>query len=159
MRFHHFFLQLWMVAGIVMGSTGVIWAGEEHHHHPGQATTELTLNQGKPWATDAPLRQGMAGIARDLEAALPRIHADAYSMAEYTVLANRLHGHVEFMVKNCKLPPDVDAQAHGVLEQILAGVNVMEGKSGQAQGAVLVLQALERYARHFDHPGWQPVNH
>ncbi len=101
----------------------------------------------------------MEAISRDLEAALPRIHADKFSTTEYQTLAKQMSHHIEYMVKNCKLSSDVDAQVHLVLERILAGIKAMESKSDQAHGTVMVLQALDGYARYFDHPGWKPFNY
>ena len=61
-------------------------------------------------------------------------------------------------MKECKLPPEADAQLHLVIADVIAGADAMKGakdaKSGRA-GLVKVDGALKSYAKHFDHPGWK----
>jgi hypothetical protein len=35
----------------------------------------------------------------------------------------------------------------------------MKAKADQDKGAVAVLQAMNAYGEHFDHPGWTPLGH
>lgn len=46
------------------------------HKHEGHAASELSLNQGKKWQTDAPLRQGMQSINLAVQKAVPGFHHD-----------------------------------------------------------------------------------
>lgn len=85
-----------------------------------------------------------------------------YSAAQYGALAKKVNGEVNGIVANCKLEPKADAQLHLVIADVLEGVEAMEGKAKKVKrraGAERVLGALEKYAAHFDHPGWQPVRH
>jgi hypothetical protein len=69
---------------------------------------------------------------------------------------------VAYIVANCRLSPDADAMLHLVIAELLAGADAMEGKAKGANpgaGADKVIQALDDYGRHFDHPGWQPLDH
>ncbi|MBF0283058.1 MAG: hypothetical protein HQL51_01205 [Magnetococcales bacterium] len=152
-------LRLGWMAWVMVGSANLAWAAEGHEHAGHAAPVGLTLNHGKPWPTDAPLRQGMAAIRDALTDALPGIHAGSYTGGQYASLADKAQEQVDFMVKNCQLPPEVDAQAHQVLERILGGIGSLRGKEDPAAGAVTLLQALNDYARHFDHPGWKPIPH
>lgn len=152
-------LRLSLIAGIITAFTSVAWTAEEQHRHDKHSAAKPTLNNGKLWQTDAPLRKGMDGIRHSMDVALPRIHADDFSGEQYLTLAKNVQDYIEFMVKNCKLPPDIDAQVHLVLEQIIAGVSTMEGKNGQSSGAVMIVQALNTYGQHFDHPGWPSLSH
>ena len=51
---------------------------------------------------------------------------------------------------------------HLVIADIGEGVEAMEGKAKKVKrqtGAVKVIDALEKYGAHFEHPGWQPLAH
>ena len=58
---------------------------------------------------------------------------------------------VDFVVANCKLPEEADAQLHVVLAEILEGVDTMRAGADRLGGARRVVRALEAYGRHFDH--------
>lgn len=143
-----------------LGAQGVFAAEVAHDH--GVAAARLHLNQGQKWATDAPLRQGMAHIGDAMDGAMRDIHEDKLSTIQYSALAKKLQGEVEFIVGNCKLDTQADAQLHLVIADILFGVEVMQGKqetSSRRDGALKVLAALENYATYFSHPGWKAVAH
>lgn len=53
-----------------------------HAGHGGEAPHRLQLDDGKQWATDAPLRQGMGALNQAMAAALPRIHKNRFTAAE-----------------------------------------------------------------------------
>jgi hypothetical protein len=137
-------------------------AADDHAHggHQASGLESLKLNGNSRWSTDAPLRKGMDGIRADVEAALPAIHTQKMDAAGFATLAAKVQGHVDFMVGNCKLPEAVDAQAHVILEQMLAGIQTME-KAGtdRTAGAVRIVAALDAYGRFFDHPGWSAPKH
>lgn len=131
---------------------------EDHHSHHGAGSAQLTLNNGKKWATDDNLRQGMASIRDALAAELPAIHSGKESAQQYRGLAKKVDDQTAFMVKNCKLDKDADAMLHLVLARIIAGSHDMaeqKGSKGWRQGAEKIAHALEDYAAHFDHPGWR----
>lgn len=153
-------LSVSLVAGLILGSINIVWSAEEHKHDGHEKTSiGITLNNGKPWQTDGPLRKGMDSIRHGMEAMLPRIHDASLSGDQYASLAKSIHDHIDYMVKNCKLSPEVDAQLHLVLGDIIEGANAMEGKRGQLSGATLIVKALNAYGSHFDHPGWVSLSH
>ena len=41
---------------------------------------------------------------------------------------------------------------------IIEGASDMEAGSEPRAGAVLVVEALNAYGEHFEHPGWQPLD-
>lgn len=134
-------------------------AGHEHSHG---GAARLTLDHGKKWAIDEPLRNAMANIRDAVAASLEGIHGGKFSDAEYGGLARKVNGEVEYMVSNCKLDPNADAQLHLIIADILDGVAAMEGKRKKTKrmdGAVKVIGALEKYAAYFDDPGWKPLVH
>ena len=71
-------------------------------------------------------------------------------------------GERGYAVVQIPLDPKADAQLHLVIADILEGVEAMEGKAKKMKrqaGALKVGGALEKYASHFEHPGWQPLAH
>ncbi|MBI5753164.1 MAG: hypothetical protein HZA59_13635 [Hydrogenophilales bacterium] len=133
-----------------------------HRHEPGASPSTLKLNDGKKWASDAPLRKGMENIRAAMASALPAIHANKLSSAKYNELANKVNNEVAGIVANCKLDPQADVQLHLIIADILSGVEAMQGKTKGTKrqtGAVTVIGALEKYDVYFDHPGWKPITH
>jgi hypothetical protein len=112
-------------------------AEHEHaHDHAQAAVGQLKLNDGKKWATDAPLRAGMAAIETAFEA-----------------LAGRIEAQVNSIVANCKLPPEADANLHYVIADLSQGVGLMRGGAPartRHDGAALVHGALRAYDTFFD---------
>lgn len=129
------------------------------HAHPAHGKVAPALDHGRKWATDEPLRKAMANIRDVMEAALPDIHGDRLTAAGYAALGNRISGEVDFMIRNCRLPPQADAQLHSIIAELLASAEAMKDASAQKRhpGAEKALGALEGYAARFDDPAWKPV--
>lgn len=141
---------------------GPMTAVAEEHAHDGSAPHALTLNHGKKWPTDAPLRTGMTRIRDALAADLDTIHAGRFEAEQYDRLATRVDQELAAIVRNCKLPADADANLHVILAEMIAGAEAMHGKDPNAKpadGAVKVVEALAVYPRYFDHPGWKGLEH
>lgn len=152
-------LALLCAAAALTGSAAL---AAEHAHHGHEAPARLTLDQGRKWATDEPLRQGMGRMREAAARDLPAIHADKAKPRQYRDLAGSVRKEVAYMVANCHLAPDADAMLHLVIAELLAGTDAMEGKArgvAPRSGAIQVVQALDDYGRYFDHPGWQPLAH
>lgn len=153
-----------MLAGALLAVSGAAAAEHKHDHDHGHggAKAKLTLDHGKKWATDAPLRQGMTQIRDQVNAAVPAIHSGKMSNAQYDALAKKVNDEVAGIVAACKLPAEADAQLHIVIADLMEGAETMAGKEKKAKrmdGAVKIIATLDRYAAHFDHPGWKPVKH
>jgi hypothetical protein len=128
-------------------------AAEGHSHgHAPAGLSELKLDHGRKWQTDAALRQGMA----EIRAALDAVHVGRLG---YDGLAKAVEGQIEFMVANCKLPPEADQQLHLVLGEVMEGADKIARPDARDSGARQLLAALNAYGQHFDHPGWEPVGH
>jgi hypothetical protein len=148
-----------LAAGIVLAGAGGAMAAEPTHSHAhGESEATLTLDHGQKWQTDAPLRQGMGNMRAAMSKALPAIHGNKLDRAGYDALAGKLEGEMAYVVTNCKLDPQADAQLHIVLAQIGGGIEQMKAAQGE-NGAVAVVTALNAYGEHFDHPGWKPLGH
>ena len=132
-------------------------AAETHAHGHGAGALALQLDHGKKWATDAPLRRGMAAIREAVHGAPAPLHKATAKPEAYAAVGARIEAEVGRIVKECKLPPDADAQLHLVVAEVIAGADAMkaakDAKAGRA-GLLQVNGALGAYAKHFDHPGW-----
>lgn len=127
----------------------------DHSHEPSEPA-QLTLNHGQKWATDDSLRLGMSRIRDALSARLHTIHSGEMTASQYRLLAQEIDGQIAFMIKNCKLDPQVDTMLHLVLADIMAGTeNMASGDQDKShQGVARIVHALENYAGHFEHPDW-----
>jgi hypothetical protein len=135
-------------------------AGHSHDH--AQAPAALSLDAGRKWATDAPLRKAMSNVRSAMSKSLHAIDEGKFSTARYDALAKKINDEVAYMVSNCKLEPKADAQLHLIIADLLEGAEVMQGKVKAAKrhdGAVKVMGALENYGSYFDDPTWQPIKH
>ncbi|HEX6828528.1 MAG TPA: hypothetical protein VF104_06075 [Burkholderiales bacterium] len=134
----------------------------EHAHHDHGSPAALTLDQGRKWPTDEPLRQGMEQIRGATQELLPAVQDGRAKATQYRELASTVQKEVAYMIANCRLAPDADAMLHRVIAELLAGADAMQGKArgvSPRAGALKVALALDGYGSHFDHPGWQPLVH
>ena len=130
------------------------------HDHGSGAPQALQLNHGQKWATDAPLRKGMDGIRSLVAPQLKAAHAGKLSAAQYKQLAGKIEREVADIVENCKLEPAADAQLHGLIAEIGAGVDALNGKSADTRpvdGLLKVTHAVNQYPHYFDHPGFRAL--
>ena len=141
------------------------------HAHGAAAPSKLTLDHGKKWTTDAPLRQRMGEIRALLAPQLGPIHAGKLPSADYQALGAAVEQKVAAIVAECKLPPDAerrmrlaqapdaDAMLHLIVADLVAGADIMQGKTDgkPAEGAHKVVTAANAYGRYFDHAGWKPL--
>jgi len=132
---------------------------ENSHSHDGQGSVSasMKLNDGQKWQGDGSMRTGMDGIRTAMAAQLEKIHQNKLPDADYKILAGSLEKEIEYMVENCKLSPEVDEQLHVVLGQVIEGIDDMETGTHPRSGAVKVVQALNAYGKHFEHPGWKSL--
>lgn len=155
-----FLLRLCCLLALAAPGASALAAEHAHHPHAAGASAGLQLDHGRKWATDAPLRAGMAHIQAAMAAQGDAIQG--LSRAEYRKLADRLQQEVVAIVAACKLEPEADAMLHRVLADLGDGIGAMAGrhkKETPLQGARRVLGALDNYHRYFDHPGWKPLGH
>jgi len=137
-----------------IGSTSAV---NHAHDLEGHAATTLTLNNGTKWPTDASLRQGMTNIKAALLPQWPAIHENTLKASQYRVLAKQTNTQIGFMVTNCKLSPDADAQLHLIIADLGVAAEAMAGhdqKLSRREGAMRLQHALKTYGEFFDHPNW-----
>ena len=106
----------------------------------------------------------MDGIRGLVAPQLKAAHAGKLSAAQYKQLAGKIEREVAGIVENCKLEPAADAQLHGLIAEIGAGVDALNGKSADTRpvdGLLKVTHAVNQYPHYFDHPGFRalPIAH
>ena len=110
--------------------------------------------ESQRWATDAPLRAGMASIRQAVGALEHGVHGHL-DAAQQQVLAKQVDAAVADMITNCKLVPEADASLHGLLATFIAGAAAArEGRFGEPELAAMQ-EALAQYPRRFDDPTWK----
>ena len=134
---------------------------EEHAHGAGAPAPAhaITLDNGRRWQTDAPLRAGMAGIRAALVKQRSEAGARKASAAEYAALGAAIEKNVGSIVANCKLSPEADRNLHVVVAELVSAADDLQGKSGASpdEGLHKAVRAVNLYGRYFDHPGWKPI--
>src|SRR3990167_8357435 len=83
-----------------------------------KAPHKLELNAGKKWGTDDALRKAMSGIQTSVTQTLPAAHAGKASAADYDAFGKDVTAQVTYMVENCKLDPQADAQLHIIVADL-----------------------------------------
>tara|TARA_R110002050_G_scaffold260658_2_gene400291 strand:- start:11113 stop:11586 length:474 start_codon:yes stop_codon:yes gene_type:complete len=145
--------------GLVLSlSAGSGLAETTSHQEHAASELALSLNAGEKWQGDANMHQGMEAIRTALAGQLVAIHEDRLPTDDYKSLAAVVIEQTDFMIENCVLEPEVDEQLHSVLGQVIEGAFDMEEGSDRRAGAVRIVQALNAYGEHFEHPGWQPLD-
>jgi len=148
-------IPLTLAAALIVSGTSLAADSVVHDHDHGDAPFELQLNNGEKWAIDAPLSKAMGDINLLMRESIETIHEDQLPAAEYVPLADQINDSVAYMVANCELPPEADAQLHMIIAQLVTGADKMAGNNADAtprEGAVQVLGALEAYEQYFDDP-------
>ncbi len=131
-----------------------------HDHHAGEA--KLELNDGKKWETDESLRKGMTEVKRIVTVNLQKVREGRTSAKEYSDIANQVNDQIQFLIKNCKLPADADAQLHTLIAQMIGAAHKMKGPSSiseKQKGFFEVVNAVNEYGDYFHHPQWTKVDH
>ncbi len=154
------------IAALVLSAfltTPAIYAAQPHQHeHGGSAGTQLQLDNGRKWNTDAPLRRGMGAIRTLIDKAPHALHDGAGKPEAYAALGARIEAETAKVIAECKLEPRADAMLHLVIADLLAGAETLKQPQpgqGPRDGLLKVAKALDDYGKFFQHPGWKPLGH
>ncbi len=143
-----------------LGYAGIGLAATDHDHGHANGATALQLDEGTRWDTDAPLRKAMGKVNESMRQALPAIHENRLSAVQYDQLAEEVRSQVAYMVENCKLGAEADAQLHLIISRLLAGADAMvDTRATQRDGAITVVGALGDYASYFADDTFTPIKH
>lgn len=137
-------------------------AAQDHAgHHPTPAKHPARPPRGQRWATDAPLRKGMAEIRVAVDALRHYEHGHM-GPAQAATLATAIETQVAYLVANCRLEPQADAALHAIIAKLLQGAAALKADPKDLAAVATLRQALQDYPRQFDDPGWataEPEEH
>ena len=149
-----------LALGMVLGMAALpVLAADHNDHHDHDAVAGLTLNNGKKWETDQPLRTGMVNI-RALVEQHARTGAGNVDARKYNELSANIDKEVNHIFQNCHLDKKADDALHRILVDIMQGSAAAGGKRAGVKretGIVQLRHGLENYGKYFNHPGWRPL--
>jgi len=148
-----FTMPLLLLAAIVATTAmASLPAQAQHsHQHPAPAVAQATPAQR--WATDAPLRAGMAKIRTAVDA-LQHYERGHMGPEQAVELATQIQQQIAYLVANCKLEPQADAALHVIIAQLGAGAQALKDNPADLGAIPPMRQALQHYPRQFNDPGW-----
>jgi hypothetical protein len=146
-----------MAFALALTASGIVAAQTHAHDGSSEVPIEIMLNNGAKWRGDQNMITGMTAIHGTMVANLEAIHAGALPADAGKEIAADIQKQLDFMIENCVLEPKVDEQFHVVLGEVMNGISALE-KGEVETGAVTIVQALNAYGEHFEHPGWQAFN-
>lgn len=142
-------------------ATGSALAAETSaHDHGNGSPVALELNAGQKWEIDAPLRRAMDDLHQAVSTALPAVHDNTFTNPQYDALGEYTNKQVAYIVENCKLEPQADAQLHIIVADLINGADIVSGKEQdhtRADGVVKLVQAMNNYGQFFNHQAWQQI--
>lgn len=146
----------------LVGLSYAVWTHLHHghagaHDHSDHGAAALSLNDGKRWATDEPLRIGMQRIRDAVAQTLATPEPRALPPAQAKLLADTIQENVTYLIQNCKLEPKADATLHVLINELMAGAAAATANPASGDGGSKLADALREYPKYFDHPGWSPL--
>lgn len=126
---------------------------DAHASHPPAGTSSPIL-PATPWASDAPLREGMRRMHRAVEA-LGHAEHDHLDAAQATAAAHQVQAAAEYMIAHCKLAPEPDAALHGLLATLLRGAAAIKADPANTTPVAAMRDAMALYPRMFQDVAWQ----
>jgi len=129
---------------------------DEHADHAGHGASneKLTLNDGKKWATDEPLRAGMSRMHSAVIPVYKAFNDKTITAEQAQGLATTIKTEIDLIFQNCKLEPKADAALHIVLAELLGGKAAIEANPSDPEGVPRIVNALHSYSEYFDHPNF-----
>lgn len=152
-----------LISALVLALAGVGAIALLHLHGPAEhgqgqhGMSELVLDDGKRWATDAPLRQGLERIRDAVAPIVAATAARPLTKDEATALSGAIKDQVQFLVENCKLEPKADAALHVLLNDFLQSADALAADPASKPALEGIVKGLDLYPQYFDHQGWRPL--
>ncbi len=127
-------------------------AAQDHAHHATAAPASAPA-PARRWATDAPLRKGMADIRGAVQALA---HYEMGHMGQEQALAqvSTIDQSIGYIVANCTLDPQADVALHGIIARLAQGTATLKADPKDMAAIATLRSALESYPRLFDDPDW-----
>lgn len=157
MQFGKPLTALALVFALGLGAPVMAQDAHDHGAHDA-AVADLVLNEGAKWEGDQNMITGMEAIRATMAANLDAIHANTLAADAAQDVSTEVMTQVEFMIENCELEPAADEQFHLVLAQVMDGALTLD--EGEVEpGGLAIIEALDAYGEHFEHPDWEPLTH
>jgi len=134
-------------------ATPLAHAQDSHEHHaPATAASQQTPAQ--QYATDAPLRKGMAQIRTAVDA-LGHYERGHMGAEQAVTSATTIQEQIAYLVANCKLEPQADAALHGIIAKLGAGAQALKTNPANLAAIPPMREALADYRRTFNDPAFE----
>lgn len=138
-----------------VGVVAAAGAAPQHGHedHAAHATAATATLPAQRYATDAPLREGMARVHTAVD---DLHHYEMGHMPENIALERvaTIEKATRFMFENCKLASAPDAALHGMLGPLLVGAAALRKDPKDMAAVAAMRRAVADYPRTFDDPQW-----
>ena len=146
------------LALLVMLATPVLGQqnGQKHEHEAMHSNDDLNLqrpDEGK-WASDASLRQGMSELKKAFEPAYGAYRNGEFDAEQASGLADAIEEEINFMIANCRIPADADAELHKLLAAALGAAKSLRESEHLHEGLHQLHRVLQAYPDYFQHPDW-----
>jgi hypothetical protein len=144
-----------LAGGLVLAPLAAAQDAPPHEH--GHATTPVPAAAPEGgWATDAPLREGMARVRGALDELR---HYEMGHMPRGLAVekVGEVKDAVSYMFAHCRLKADADAALHDMLVPLLAAVQRFESDPSDAGSIAAMRAAVADYPRLFDDPAARPA--
>ncbi len=131
-------------------------AAQHHGHAPAAAPAAQAATPAVRYATDAPLRKGMADI-RTAVGMLEHAEHGHLDATQVRNLAGNIERAIGGIIAECKLAPEADAALHGIIGRLGQGIAALKEDPADTAPVAGMRAALDDYARMFDDPGAAPA--
>jgi hypothetical protein len=144
------------IAAVLSMTAAIPPVAVQDHAHDATTANAQVPTDGQRYATDAPLRKGMADIRSTVDALghYERGHMGVdQALAEVATIERSIGG----IVANCKLNPQADAALHGVLGTLGQGIAALRADPADTAAITQLRKALQDYSRMFEDAGAPPA--
>jgi len=148
-----------ILAIALAASLGTVAPHAVAQHHHGHASASAPAAQAAPavrYATDAPLRKGMADI-RTAVGMLEHGEHGHLDAAQVRNLAGNIERSIGTIIAECKLAPEADAALHAIIGGLGQGIAALKENPADLAPVAGMRAALADYARIFDDPAVTPA--
>lgn len=128
----------------------------QHHDHHSASAPATRAAPAVRYATDAPLRKGMADI-RTAVGTLEHGRHGHLDAAQVRTLAGDIERAIGTIIAECKLAPEADAALHGIIGGLGQGIAALKENPSDLAPVAGMRAALDDYARRFDDPAVTPA--
>ncbi|MBA3486066.1 MAG: DnrO protein [Lysobacter sp.] len=129
-----------------------VHAQDGHRHHAPAKKSAQEPVAGR-FATDAPLRKGMAEIRKAVDA-LGHYEPGHMGSEQAVDFAGQIQHQVDYLIANCKLDRKADAALHGIIARLAGSARALQSRPSDLTAIPPMRDALQQYALQFDDRGW-----